>query len=325
MSNEVIVTGGAGFIGSHVCKALARAGYNPIAYDNLVRGHRWAVQWGPLEVGDIADRDRLDAAFRVYRPAAIIHLAAFAYVGESIDDPGKYYRNNVAGTLSLLEAARDHSIQQIVFSSTCATYGVPDVIPIAEDHVQSPINAYGASKLMVERILWDFSFSHGIRSISLRYFNAAGADPSGEIGEAHKPETHLIPLILDAAASDIEVQVFGDDYDTPDGTCIRDYIHVCDLADAHVRALRALERGVETTAYNLANGKGFSVLEVIRASERVTGLPIRRVIRPRRPGDPARLVGDASLAETELGWHPTYQDLHEIIQTVWAWRSKIPE
>lgn len=319
----VLVTGGAGYIGSHSCKALAQSGYTPVAYDNLVYGHSWAVRWGPIEEGDIADRARLDEVIARYRPVAIIHFAAYAYVGESVQDPGKYYSNNVAGSLKLLEAARDYGIDKFIFSSTCATYGVPRTVPIREDHPQRPINPYGASKLMIEQILRDFDYAHGLRSVSLRYFNAAGADPDGEIGEAHNPETHLIPLVLDAAAGTRPaIQVFGNDYDTPDGTCIRDYIHVSDLAIAHVLALRTLEGGAGTTAYNLGNGQGFSVREVIAATEAVTGLSVPVKIGPRRPGDPARLVGDAARAKAELGWQPRFVELNPILETAWRWHSK---
>ncbi len=317
---NILVTGGAGYIGSHACKALAQAGYTPVTYDNLVYGHRWAVRWGPLEVGDIADRARLDAVIAQYRPAAVMHFAAYAYVGESVQDPGKYYRNNVAGTLTLLEAMRDHGIDTLIFSSTCATYGIPDQVPIAEDHPQRPINPYGASKWMIERILQDFDAAHGLRSIALRYFNAAGADPDGDIGEAHDPETHLIPLVLDAAAGKRPaITVYGDDYDTPDGTCIRDYIHVTDLANAHVVALKALQAGPATTAYNLGNGQGFSVREVIAAAEAVTGRPVPVHIGARRSGDPARLVGDARRIRQALGWTPRHQALEAMLATAWRW------
>jgi UDP-arabinose 4-epimerase len=322
-NKAILVTGGAGYIGSHACKALAQAGYSPITFDNLVYGHKWAVRWGPLEEGDIADRARLDSVIARFKPAAIMHFAAHAYVGESVQDPGKYYRNNVAGTLVLLEAARDHGIDKLIFSSTCATYGVPKSMPICEDHPQDPINPYGASKLMMERILQDFAQAHRLRSISLRYFNAAGADPDGEIGEAHDPETHLIPLVLDTAAGRRSaIQIFGHDYDTPDGTCVRDYIHVSDLAQAHVLALHALEGGASTTAYNLGNGKGFSVREVIATAERVTGRLVSTEIAPRRPGDPARLVGDATRAKAELSWQPRYGDLEKILETAWCWHQK---
>jgi UDP-arabinose 4-epimerase len=321
---KVLVTGGAGYIGSHACKALAAAGHVPVCVDNLVYGHRWAVRWGPLEVADISDRERMDAILAEYRPDAVMHFAAYAYVGESVTDPAKYYRNNVAGTLSLLDAMVRHGIDKIVFSSTCATYGNPHSIPIAEDHPQAPINPYGASKQMVERMLADFGVAHGLRSAALRYFNAAGADPDGEIGEAHDPETHLIPLVLEAAAGlRADIKVFGDDYDTADGTCIRDYVHVTDLADAHVRALDLLATAQPgLTAYNLGNGQGFSVREVIAAAERVTGLKVPVVTAARRPGDPAVLVGDASRARRELGWQPQHADIDEILGTAWRWLQR---
>jgi UDP-arabinose 4-epimerase len=263
-----------------------------------------------LEQGDIADRSKLDAVLAHYRPTAVLHFAAYAYVGESVQDPGKYYRNNVVGTLNLLEALRDHNIDKFIFSSTCATYGIPQHMPIDEGHPQQPINPYGASKLMIERMLQDFDAAHGLRSIALRYFNAAGADPKGEIGEAHDPETHLIPLVLDAAIGRRPViTVYGDDYDTPDGTCIRDYIHVTDLAEAHVLALQALEQGAVSTVYNLGNGQGFSVQQVINRARQVTGCDIPVAIGSRRPGDPSRLVGNASRIRRELGWHPRYFEL----------------
>lgn len=323
---NILVTGGAGYIGSHACKALAQEGYTPVSYDNLVYGHRWAVRWGPLEEGDIADRARLDAVIQRYRPAAVMHFAAYAYVGESVQNPGKYYRNNVAGTLTLLEALRDHGIDKLIFSSTCATYGVPEQTPIDEQHPQRPINPYGASKFMIERMLADFDTAHGLKSIVLRYFNAAGADPEARIGEAHDPETHLIPLVLDAAAGRRPaIIIHGDDYATPDGTCIRDYIHVTDLARAHVLALQALEQGAETTAYNLGNGQGFSVHEVIEQAKRVTGKPIPVEIGPRRPGDPPRLVGDASRIRSALGWQPEYAGLDSILATAWRWHASSGE
>lgn len=320
---NILVTGGAGYIGSHACKVLALAGYTPISYDNLVHGHRWAAKWGHFEKGDIADRARLNMVIAKYQPAAVIHFAAYAYVGESVRDPGKYYRNNVAGTLTLLEAMRDQGIDKLIFSSTCATYGIPERVQIDEDHPQRPINPYGASKLMIERMLRDFDVAYGLRSISLRYFNAAGADPDGETGEAHDPETHLIPLVLDAVIRKrSSVTVFGDDYNTPDGTCIRDYIHVSDLADAHVLALKALEDGAQTTAYNLGNGQGFSVKEVIETAESVSGKTVPVLIGPRRPGDPARLVGDSTKIRSELGWDPRYKDLHLILATAWDWHVR---
>jgi UDP-arabinose 4-epimerase len=318
----ILVTGGAGYIGSHACKALALAGYLPVTYDNLATGHEWAVKWGPLERGDILDRGRLNGVIASYRPSAIMHFAAFAYVGESVSDPGKYYRNNVAGSLTLLEAARDHGIDQIVFSSTCATYGIPDRLPITEDTPQGPINPYGASKLMVERMLVDFGAAHGLRSIALRYFNAAGADPANEIGEAHDPETHLIPLVLDAASGRRpNITVFGTDYETSDGTCVRDYIHVTDLADAHLKALGSLVAGSSSAAYNLGSGKGFSVQAVIDAAERVAKLKVPVERGPRRHGDPAELVADSSKARVGLGWQPKLANLSEMIETAWAWHQ----
>jgi UDP-arabinose 4-epimerase len=319
----VLVIGGAGYIGSHACKALARAGYLPVTYDNFVSGHEWAVKWGPLEHGDILDRAGLDRAIFKYRPNAVMHFAAFASVRESLADPGKYYRNNVAGSLTLLEAMRDHNINGLVFSSTCATYGIPETLPVREDAPQRPVNPYGASKLMVERMLQDFGAAHGLRSIALRYFNAAGADLDNEIGEVHDPETHLIPLVLDAASGRVEnVTVFGSDYDTADGTCIRDYVHVADLAAAHVKALEALQSGVGGRAYNLGSGIGFSVRQVIEVAADVTGLGIPTVMGPRRPGDPAVLVSDARSACEELGWSPRMTDLARMIGTAWAWHQK---
>ncbi len=320
---HVLVTGGAGYIGSHACKALAEAGYVPVTFDNLVYGHRSAVRWGPFVHGDILDRAALDAALRAWRPVAVMHFAAFAYVGESVSDPGKYYRNNVAGSLNVLEAMRDAGVGQFVFSSTCATYGVPQSAPINESHPQVPINPYGASKLMIERMLRDFDTAHGLRSISLRYFNAAGADPDGETGEDHEPETHLIPLVLEAATGKRpDITVFGNDHPTPDGTCIRDYIHVTDLAQAHLLALEALERGAVTTAYNLGNGTGYSVQELIDCAREVTQKPIRVRIGPRRAGDPPELVGDASRIRAELGWKARYPGLPAMVETAWRWHQR---
>ncbi len=319
---RILVTGGAGYIGSHACKALAAAGYTPITYDNLVYGHPWAVKWGPLEKGDILDRTRLDEVITTYRPEAVMHFAAYAYVGESVENPGKYYRNNVTGALTLLEVMRDHRIDKFIFSSTCATYGVPKEMPISEDHSQFPINPYGNSKLMVEQILKDFHLAHGIRSISLRYFNAAGADADSEIGEKHDPETHLIPLILDAATGKrSHITIFGDDYDTPDGTCIRDYIHVTDIAAAHILALEKLGSQDGACAYNLGNGKGFSVKEVIDTARKVTECDIPTQIGLRRAGDPPRLVGDSTRIRNELGWEPVFSDLTSIIETAWKWHN----
>ncbi len=323
MSETILVTGGAGYVGAHACKALSQAGYRPVVYDNLVYGHEAAVRWGPFEQGDIADRARLDAVFERHQPAAVMHFAAFAYVGESVTDPGKYYRNNVCGTLTLLEAMLAHGVDKLVFSSTCATYGEPETVPITESEPQSPINPYGKSKLMVEQVLADFEAAHGLRSASLRYFNAAGASPDGEIGECHDPETHLIPLALDAAAGrGPELTLFGDDYPTPDGTCIRDYIHVGDLAEAHVRALGHLQEGKPTRAFNLGTGLGVSVREILGAVERVTGKAVPLRVGPRRPGDPPVLVADASRAQSELGWTTRLSDIDTIVETAWKWQQR---
>jgi UDP-arabinose 4-epimerase len=320
---SVIVIGGAGYIGSHACKALAQAGYLPVVYDNLRYGHEWAVKWGPFESGDIQNRMLLDEVLARYQPGAVMHFAAFAYVGESMTDPGRYYRNNVAGSLTLFEAMRDSGIPRIVFFSTCATYGLPDRIPISEDVPQHPINPYGASKLMLERMLSDFGNAHGLGWSTLRYFNAAGADPDLEIGEDHDPETHLILLVLDAASGRrSHVAVLGTDYDTPDGTCIRDYIDVMDLAGAHVSALRAME--MRSGAYNIGNGRGFSVREIIDAVERVTGLEVPVILRGRRAGDPPVLVSNPSKAREILAWRPKISDLDEIVRTAWAWRQRSP-
>lgn len=322
MKNTVLVTGGAGYIGSHACKALAAAGYTPVVYDNLSYGHEWAVKWGPLEVGDIGDHARLQTVIRKHQPVAVMHFAAFAYVGESVANPLKYYRNNVAGTLTLIEEMLDAGIDKMVFSSTCATYGIPEEIPIKESHVQQPVNPYGASKLMVERLLRDAGSAHGLRSISLRYFNAGGADPDGEVGESHDPETHLIPLVLDAAIGRRPfITVYGGDYPTVDGTCIRDYIHVSDLAMAHVHALQALESGSESRAYNLGNGQGFSVCEIIEMAEKITGKTITLQWGDRRTGDPPILVGDSSRIRDELGWKPKFERIESIIETAWVWHG----
>jgi UDP-glucose-4-epimerase GalE len=319
---KILVTGGAGYIGSHTCKVLAAKGYEPIVYDNLSRGNRWAVKWGPLELGDIADTARLRVVLEQYRPAALIHFAAFAYVSESVEFPLLYYRNNVCGTSSLLQTLVDFQPIPVVFSSTCATYGVPETTPIPEDHPQRPINPYGFSKLVVERILTDLDAVHRLRSISLRYFNVAGADPDGQIGEAHDPEPHLIPLVLAAARDGTPVRVFGNDYDTPDGTCIRDYIHVLDVADAHARAVDYLIGGGASCSLNLANARGYSVKEVIATVERLCGKSIRVEIAPRRPGDPAVLIGASDGARTLLGWKPERSNLELQITDAWNWMSR---
>jgi UDP-arabinose 4-epimerase len=321
---NVIVTGGAGYIGSHVCKALAARGLVPVSVDNLSRGHREAVKWGPLEVVELRDRARLDEVFARHRPEAVLHFAAFAYVGESVENPGIYYENNVAGTLSLLGAMRAAGCKKLVFSSTCAVYGTPPSVPIVEEMPLAPINPYGWSKRMVEQVLASYDPAYALRSVSLRYFNAAGADPDLETGERHQPETHLIPLVLDVAAGRApSMAVFGTDYDTPDGTCIRDYIHVTDLAAAHVAALDHLDRGGGTVSLNLGTGSGHSVLEVLAAAEKVTGRPVARELRARRPGDPPRLVADARRAREVLGWQPRLSDLATILQHAWGWHSRL--
>ena len=319
----ILVTGGAGYVGAHACKALAGRGYRPVVYDNLVYGHEAAVKWGPLEVGDIADRVRLDAVIAAHRPVAVMHFAAFTYVGESVADPGKYYRNNVAGTLTLLEAIRDAGIGKMVFSSTAATYGTPDSILIREDAVKAPINPYGRTKWTAEQMIADFAGAHGLRSAALRYFNAAGADPDGDIGECHEPEAHLIPLAMQAVTGDgPPLTLFGDDYPTPDGTCIRDYIHVTDIADAHVRALDLLEHRKGADAFNLGTGRGVSVREVMAVVESVAGRPVPHSIGPRREGDPSELVSDPAKATSELDWKPSHSDLETIISTAWAWHRR---
>ena len=306
---NILVTGGAGFIGSHACKALAAKGHVPITYDNLSRGNLWAVKWGPFEKGSVADGHRLRAVLERYRPSAIMHFAAYAYVGKSVDRPLLYYENNFAGSAALLQTVVDHERLPVVFSSTCATYGLPERIPIAEDHPQHPINPYGSSKLFVERMLADLNAACGLPWMALRYFNAAGADPHGEIGEAHDPETHLIPLVLAAARSGKPVRIYGDDYDTADGSCVRDYIHVSDIADAHVRALDHLLNGGDSCALNLANARGYSVKEVIATAETVCGRAIPMEIAARRLGDPPALIGDASRAHALLGWKPARSNL----------------
>ncbi len=316
----ILVTGGAGYIGSHLNKLLGRQGNGTVVFDNLVYGHREAVLQGILEMGDLADRKRLDEVFEKYEIDAVFHFAAYAYVGESVNDPARYYNNNVANTLHLLDIMRKHGVKYLVFSSTCATYGIPRSLPITEEMEQKPVNPYGASKLMIERILEDYHHAYGLNYCCLRYFNAAGADPEGEIGESHDPETHLIPLILSAAARDREsIRVFGNDYPTKDGSCIRDYIHVTDLADAHIRAMDYLKNGGESTCFNLGNGVGCSVLEVIEAAKEVTGREIPVEIKERRPGDPPILIGSAEKAKKVLGWTPRYGDIKTILLHAWNW------
>jgi UDP-arabinose 4-epimerase len=320
---RVLVTGGAGYIGSQVCKTLAATGYEPVAYDNLSRGTRASVRWGPLEIGDIADGARLRDVLRRYRPAGVMHLAAFAYVGESVADPSLYYSNNVLGSLSLLEAMRECADHVFIFSSSCATYGAPISLPITEQHPQNPINPYGASKLMVERMLRDYGTAYGLRWVSLRYFNAAGADCDGDLGECHDPETHAIPLAILAALGKVaSFNLFGTDYKTPDGSAIRDYIHVEDLAHAHVAALRHLLDGGTSEALNLGIGTGTSVLELIAAVERIGG-PVPVVRCARRAGDPPVLVADATRARAVLGWQPVFTTIDEIVRTAWCWHNRL--
>lgn len=319
---RVLVTGGAGYIGSHTAKVLAAAGHVPIVLDDFSYGHEWAVRWGPLERGDLADARWLADVFGRHRIDAVVHFAASAYVGESMTNPRKYFRNNTVNTLNLLDAMVDTGVTRIVFSSTCATYGLPVRVPIDEAHPQAPVNPYGQSKLFAERILHWYAQAYALEYVALRYFNASGADPGGEIGEDHDPETHLIPLVIDAArGARPPVRVFGTDYPTADGTAIRDYIHVTDLADAHVRALDYLLRDGVSTAINLGTGRGHSVREVIEMVEQVSGRAVPRVDSPRRAGDPPELVADASMAQTVLGWIPRYPDLRTIVEHAWTWHT----
>jgi len=318
----VLVTGGAGYVGSHACKALAHAGYTPVTFDNLERGHDWAVKWGPLERGDLRNEHDVKRVFETWHPDAVIHFAAYAYVGESNARPLKYYATNVGGTVNLLEACVAFGCKYVVFSSSCATYGVPARLPLVETDPQLPINPYGYTKLCVERMLRDVEIAHGVRYVALRYFNAAGADPSGELGELHQPETHLIPLVLlTAMGRQDAVKIFGRDYPTDDGTCIRDYVHVSDLADAHVAAAVWLAAGKPSEAFNLGNGRGYSVAEVVRASERVTGKKVKIEICPRRDGDPPVLISDSSKAQRLLGWKPNFPSIDDQISHAWRWLS----
>ena len=319
---KILVTGGAGYIGSHVCKALAKRGFKPVAYDNLSRGNRWAVKWGPLEEGEITDEIRLREVLALHQPAAVMHFAGYAYVGELIEKPLLYYHNNIVGSAALLRSLINWRTTPIVFSSTCATYGMPEQVPITEDHAQRPINPYGYSKLVVERMLADIGQAHRLRSVSLRYFNAAGADPGGDIGEAHDPEPHLIPRALAAARDGTSVAVYGNNYGTPDGTCVRDYVHVADLAVAHVQALDYLISGGPSCALNLANARGYSVKEVIQVAQSICGKIIRVQWAPRRPGDAPVLVGSANRAHATLGWVPARSALELQIADAWNWIQK---
>jgi UDP-glucose-4-epimerase GalE len=322
---RILVTGGAGYIGSHAVRLFLSRGHDVWVYDSLVTGHRAAVPAERLIVGDLAEIPRLDHAFLAHRIEAVVHFAAFAYVGESVNDPGKYYQNNLVNTLGLMECMRRHRVWRFVFSSTCATYGVPLKVPITEEEKQQPINPYGAGKLAVERALADYAAAYGWGYAALRYFNAAGASADGVIGEDHDPETHLIPLILQVALGRRpHIEVFGTDYPTPDGTCIRDYIHVDDLAEAHLLALERLEPG-KGLCYNLGTGRGYSVREVIRTAEKVTGKAVAVKEGPRRPGDPPELVAAAERIQRELGWRPRYPELRPLIETAWRWHRSHPK
>ncbi|MEZ5400425.1 MAG: UDP-glucose 4-epimerase GalE [Bryobacteraceae bacterium] len=320
---KILVTGGAGYIGSHTAKALARAGHTPVVFDSLEKGHEWAVRWGPLVRGDLSDRAKILSALREHEIEGVIHFAAYIAVGESMKEPERYFRNNLCNSLNLLGAMEEAGVRRIVFSSTAAVYGMPERTPIPEDHPKAPVNAYGESKLMVERLIEWFGEIHGFASARLRYFNAAGADPDGETGEDHDPETHLIPLVLAAAAGRIpSLQLFGADYPTRDGTAVRDYIHVTDLAEAHVRAFEHICRTGDRIVLNLGTGDGFTVREVIDVAARVMGRAVPFVERPRRDGDPVELVADSSAARRLLGWEPRHSSLDEILETAWRWYSR---
>jgi len=321
MSN-VLVTGGAGYIGSHACKALKAAGFTPVTFDSLVTGWEEAVKFGPFEQGDLLNPSDLETVFAKYQPVAVMHFAALSLVGECMQNPGLYWRNNVTGSLNLIEAAVAAGCQNFVFSSTCATYGDQDNVVLDEDSAQLPINAYGASKRAIEDMLRDFEVSHGLQHVIFRYFNVAGADPDGEVGEFHRPETHLVPLMLDAIDGKRDaLTIFGTDYDTPDGTCIRDYVHVCDLVDAHVLGLRWLQDGKGSRVFNLGTGTGFSVREVVDQSQAVTNRPVPVVEGARRAGDCTKLVSGSSRAMKELGWDPKRSNMKQMITDAWRWHQ----
>jgi UDP-glucose-4-epimerase GalE len=319
---RVLVTGGAGYIGSQTCKTLRKMGFEPVVFDNLIGGHSWAVQWGPFVEGDLANKNALAAAMSRYDVEAVVHFAAHAYVGESMRNPQKYFRNNVANSLNVLDAMLDSGVKQIVFSSTCATYGIPEILPISELHQQHPVSPYGESKLFVERALHWYAQAYGLSWVALRYFNAAGADLEGETGETHNPETHLIPLAIEAAiAQDCALSIYGCDYQTADGTAVRDYVHVTDLADAHVKALEYLRRGGMSRAFNLGSGRGYSVKEVVMRVEEIGGTRLRTRECARRIGDPPILVAEPADAQIQLNWSPRYSDLETIVSTAWNWRT----
>jgi len=319
----VLITGGAGYIGSHINKLLSAKGRRTVVYDNLVTGHAENARWGKFVQADVCDREKLIAVMREEKVTCVMHFAAFIEVGESMRDPDKYYRNNLTGILSVLSAMKETGVKNLVFSSTCATYGVPQSVPIAETHPQAPINVYGRTKLMAEKMMADYSSAYGMTYAALRYFNAAGADPDLEIGEWHTPETHLIPNVLAAAANGTSVNVFGGNYPTPDGTCVRDYIHVNDIAQAHLLAADYLAAGGASECFNLGNGKGFSVKQVIAAAEAITGKKVSVINAEPRPGDPPRLVGDAAKARRVLGWKPEFADISPIVSTAWNWYGKL--
>ena len=320
---RVLVTGGAGYIGSHTAKALSKDGIDPVVFDNLSRGHAEAVKWGPLVNGDLCEPQSIRRALSDYRIEAVIHFAAYAYVGESVQEPRKYFENNVANSLHLLDAMLDAGVKRIVFSSTCATYGLPERLPIREDHPQRPVNPYGEAKLFVERAMQWYERAYGLQWVALRYFNAAGADLDGEIGEVHSPETHLIPLAAQAALGGAPLRIFGTDYPTRDGTAIRDYIHVSDLADAHVKALHYLEAEGKSAAFNLGTGRGYSVREVVNAVSRISRRSVPLVEAARRAGDPPELVADASVANAALDWQCRNSDLDTICETALNWQRRI--
>jgi UDP-glucose 4-epimerase len=319
----ILITGGAGYVGSHTNKLLSQNGFKTVVFDNLVYGHREFVKWGEFFFGDLANREDIRRCFKTYRIEAVMHFGGFAFVGESVTNPSKYYWNNVANTLNLLDIMREFRVNHFIFSSTCAIYGLPEWIPLTENHPQYPINPYGKTKFMVEEILKDFDNAYGIRHVNLRYFNAAGADPDGDIGERHDPETHLIPLVLDVALGKRkDIRIFGTDYNTPDGTCIRDYVHVTDLAEAHLLALSYLMNCGRSDAFNLGNGIGFSVRDVIETARAITGKTITATDWERRDGDPPVLIGSSDRAKMELKWKPRYDDPAVIIRTAWNWHKK---
>ena len=322
LTKNIIVTGGAGYVGSHAAKALSKLGYTPVTIDNLSTGWLDAVKYGPFEKCDLLDKSNLNHIFEKYKPHAVMHFAASSQVGESVTNPAKYWRNNIVGSLNLFEVCVSHGCQNVIFSSTCATYGNDDNVVLTEDSEQRPVNAYGASKWAVEQILEQMSISSGLRYVIFRYFNVAGADPDGDIGEFHQPETHLIPLILDAIDGQRnKITIYGTDYDTPDGTCIRDYVHVCDLVDAHILGLNWLENGGSRKVFNLGTGNGFSVRQVIEHSGLVTNRNVPVIEGPRRAGDCTKLVSGSELAKFELGWEPKRSTLNHMITDAWRWHQ----